>query len=51
VRALELPPAEASYLQPGYVAGLAGKVELTDEDGRPVPLPDSNCLLVFETLR
>ncbi|MDB4961040.1 MAG: methyltransferase [Myxococcales bacterium] len=37
-----------SYLQPGYRANLAGKVELTDEHDRPVELPDSNCLIVIE---
>jgi SAM-dependent methyltransferase len=37
-----------SYLQDGYRAALAGKIELTDEHDRPVPLPDSNCLLVVE---
>ncbi|HSK05601.1 MAG TPA: methyltransferase, partial [Kofleriaceae bacterium] len=37
-----------SYLQDGYAAALAGKIELTDEHDRPVPLPDSNCLLVVE---
>lgn len=47
-RAISLAPADASYLQPGYVQGLAGKVELLDEQGRPAALPDSNCLLVFE---
>jgi len=37
-----------SYLQDGYRAALAGKLELTDEHDRPVPLPDSNCLIVIE---
>jgi SAM-dependent methyltransferase len=37
-----------SYLQDGYRAALEGKIELTDEHDRPVPLPDSNCLLVVE---
>ena len=37
-----------SYLQEGYRAALEGKIELTDEHDRPVPLPDSNCLLVVE---
>lgn len=37
-----------SYLQPGYAAALADKIELTDERDRPVPLPDSNCLIVIE---
>jgi hypothetical protein len=35
-------------LQPGYRDALAGKIELTDEHDRPVPLPDSNCLIVIE---
>lgn len=47
-RLVDIPAAHRSYLQPGYQAGLAGKVELTDEHDRPVPLPDSNCLLVVE---
>ncbi len=38
----------ASYLQPGYRDNLAGKIELTDEHDRPVPLPDSNCVIVIE---
>ena len=50
-RLLPLPPAIASYLQPGYQQGLAGKVELTDERDAPVALPDSNCLLVVEKAR
>jgi SAM-dependent methyltransferase len=37
-----------SYLQPGYRDALAGKIELTDEHDHPVPLPDSNCLIVIE---
>ncbi len=37
-----------SYLQSGYRDNLAGKIELTDEQDRPVPLPDSNCLIVLE---
>jgi SAM-dependent methyltransferase len=40
--------ALGSYLQPGYPAALAGKIELTDEHDRPVALPDSNCLIVIE---
>ncbi len=47
-RLVALPAAFASYLQPGYVDALAGKIVLTDELDRPVPLPDSNCLLVVE---
>jgi SAM-dependent methyltransferase len=47
-RLVALPPGLASYLQPGYVASLAPKIELTDEHDRPVALPDSNCLIVVE---
>ena len=47
-RAVALPARERSYLQDGYRTGLAGKVALEDEAGRPCDLPDSNCLLVFE---
>jgi SAM-dependent methyltransferase len=47
-RAIELPAREASYLQEGYRHGLAGKIELFDGAGRPVELPDSNCLIVIE---
>ena len=43
-----VPSAERSYLQPGYVLGLAGKIALTDEHDRAVALPDSNCLIVVE---
>jgi SAM-dependent methyltransferase len=49
-RLLPLPAASASYLQPGYQAGLAGKITLTDERDAPVALPDSNCLLVIEKI-
>jgi SAM-dependent methyltransferase len=37
-----------SYLQPGYRASLANRIELTDEHDRAVELPDSNCLIVLE---
>jgi SAM-dependent methyltransferase len=47
-RAVELPVR--AYLQPGYRDALADKIELTDERDRPVPLPDSNCLIVIERL-
>ncbi|HZJ71729.1 MAG TPA: methyltransferase, partial [Planctomycetota bacterium] len=47
-RAVALPPDLESYLQDGYVTALAGKVELVDERGVPCPLPDSNCVMVFE---
>lgn len=43
-----LPSELRSYLQPGYPAHLAGRVELTDEHDRPVALPDSNCVIVVE---
>jgi SAM-dependent methyltransferase len=45
---VELPAPLRSYLQPGYVTNLAGKVELTDARDQPVALPDSNCLIVVE---
>jgi SAM-dependent methyltransferase len=45
---VELPKEMRSYLQPGYRAGLAGKIELTDELDHPAELPDSNCLMVIE---
>jgi SAM-dependent methyltransferase len=47
-RLVELPPDLRSYLQPGYVTHLAGRIELTDEHDRPVALPDSNCAIVVE---
>ncbi len=49
-RAVELPVAAQSYLQPGYQTGLAGKVDLLDQHNQPVTLPDSNCLIVIEKL-
>jgi len=45
---VELPPDLRSYLQAGYRDALAGKIVLTDEHGRPVTLPDSNCIIVLE---
>ncbi len=36
------------YLQEGYTEALARKVEVMDEDGQLVPLPDSTCLIVIE---
>lgn len=36
------------YLQEGYTEALADKVALFDEQGRPVPLPDSTCFIVIE---
>ncbi|MDB4957606.1 MAG: hypothetical protein JWO36_5175 [Myxococcales bacterium] len=47
-RVVELPAELRGYLQPGYRDNLAGKIELTDEHDRPVPLPDSNCLIAIE---
>ncbi len=49
-RILPLPAGYQSYLQPGYRAGLAGKIELFDTRGLAVELPDSNCLIVVERL-
>ena len=46
--AIPLPAEHASYLQPGYETGLAGKIELFDGNGKPARLPDSNALWVFE---
>lgn len=46
--AVALPAEFASYLQPGYETGLAGKIELFDGNGKPARLPDSNALWVFE---
>ncbi|MBP9086956.1 MAG: methyltransferase [Kofleriaceae bacterium] len=45
---VDIPLPQRSYLQPGYQAGLAGKIELLDGRGQPVALPDSNCLIVIE---
>ena len=45
---VEVEPALRSYLQPGYRANLADKIELTDEHDQAVELPDSNCLIVIE---
>ncbi|MDQ0115822.1 class I SAM-dependent methyltransferase [Paenibacillus harenae] len=36
------------YLQAGYTEALADKVQLYDEDGERVPLPDSTCFIVIE---
>ncbi|MFD2328301.1 class I SAM-dependent methyltransferase [Cohnella sp. GCM10020058] len=35
------------YLQEGYTEALADKVAFFDEEGRPVPLPDSTCFIVI----
>jgi SAM-dependent methyltransferase len=47
-RVVDIPVAERSYLQPGYIEGLAPRIDLLDEANNPVPLPDSNCLIVVE---
>ncbi len=47
-RAVDVPDDLRSYLQPGYETGLASKVRLSDGEGSPVPLPDSNAIWVFE---
>jgi SAM-dependent methyltransferase len=47
-KVVDIPAHLRSYLQPGYRDNLAGKIELTDENDRPVELPDSNCLIVIE---
>ncbi|MCR8851128.1 class I SAM-dependent methyltransferase [Rossellomorea sp. SC111] len=36
------------YLQEGYEEHLSYKIELTDESGKPVRLPDSTCFIVVE---
>jgi SAM-dependent methyltransferase len=36
------------YVQEGYAEALAGRIELTDEQGQPISLPDSTCLIVIE---
>ncbi|MCJ1218910.1 class I SAM-dependent methyltransferase [Paenibacillus polymyxa] len=36
------------YLQEGYAEALSSRVEFMDEQGQPVPLPDSTCLIVIE---
>lgn len=35
------------YLQAGYTEALGGRIEFTDEQGNPVPLPDSTCFIVI----
>ncbi len=47
-KVVDIPANQRSYLQPGYRDNLSGKIELTDENDRPVELPDSNCLIVIE---
>lgn len=39
------------YLQAGYTEALADKVQLFDEQGNVVPLPDSTCFIVIEKTR
>lgn len=36
------------YLQDGYTLALSQKISFCDEDGKPVRLPDSTCLIVIE---
>ncbi|MGG3283094.1 class I SAM-dependent methyltransferase [Paenibacillus solani] len=36
------------FLQEGYTEALAERIEFMDDEGRPVPLPDSTCLYVIE---
>ena len=49
-RVVDVPAELRSYLQPGYIDGLAPKVELFDENNIPCSLPDSNCIMVFERI-
>ena len=49
-RLVDIPAAHRSYLQSGYLQGLAGKVALFDGADRPTALPDSNCLIVIEKM-
>jgi SAM-dependent methyltransferase len=36
------------FLQDGYATALSSRIELSDEDKKPVPLPDSTCLVVIQ---
>lgn len=38
------------YLQEGYTEALASKVKMMNEQGEPVSLPDSTCLIVIEKI-
>lgn len=38
------------YLQDGYTLALSQKVLFSDENGKPVRLPDSTCLIVIEKM-
>lgn len=38
------------FLQDGYTTALSPKVAFTDDDGNPVSLPDSTCIVVLEKL-
>jgi len=49
-RARAVEVADPSYLQPGYIEGLESKVTLLNSDGKPTPLPDSNCLMIIERI-
>lgn len=39
------------FLQEGYTVALSQKIELFDEERKPVRLPDSTCLVVVEKVR
>ncbi|MNP43393.1 hypothetical protein D3C76_1372100 [compost metagenome] len=39
------------FLQEGYTEALSHRVTLLDEQGNPVPFPDSTCLYVIEKRR
>ncbi|WP_270170677.1 class I SAM-dependent methyltransferase [Paenibacillus sp. SYP-B4298] len=39
------------YLQEGYTEALAAKVQIMDEQGESVSLPDSTCLIVVEKVK
>lgn len=45
---VEVPADLRSYLQPGYISGLAPKIRLLDESGAETALPDSNALMVYK---
>ena len=47
-RILTVPPAEAQYLQPGYVEALKDRLKLMDESGRVVDFPPSNAIIVID---
>lgn len=47
-RIITPPEGEASYLQQGYIDGLAPKIRFYDGEFKTVALPDSNAILIFE---